>query len=102
MPTAQRAPSPGDFIRDRRDRRRRRQRDRHSIADGKPPVSEHVERREVAGIVTHLLLSVARARTVWAMRYRDGPSTHEVVAALGSRTSGTRVWSSANRAINRK
>src|SRR3954463_1621879 len=43
-----------------------------AIADRRPSVAEQVERREVAEIVTHILLTVERrARTVWAMRWLE-------------------------------
>src|SRR4051812_23178303 len=43
-----------------------------AIADRRPSVSEQVERREVAEIVVHILLTVERrARTVWAMRWLE-------------------------------
>src|SRR4051812_18375039 len=43
-----------------------------AIADRRSSVSEQVERREVAEIVTHILLTVERrARTVWAMRWLE-------------------------------
>jgi hypothetical protein len=74
------------------------------IADRRPSVSEQVERREVAEIVTHILLTVERrARIVWAMRYLEGRSPHEVVSALGiTHRQYARLFERANTAINRK
>jgi RNA polymerase sigma factor (sigma-70 family) len=74
------------------------------IADRGPSVSEQVERREVAEIVTHILLTVERrARTVWAMRYLEGRTPEEVVAALGiTHRQYARLFERANMAINRK
>ena len=44
-----------------------------AIADRRPSVSEQVERREVAELVTQILLTIERrARTVWTMRYLEG------------------------------
>src|SRR4051812_44385511 len=55
-----------------------------AIADRRPSVSEQVERREVAEIVPHILLTVERrARTVWAMRWLEERTPDEIVAALG-------------------
>src|SRR4051794_4017388 len=75
-----------------------------SIADRGPTVSEQVERREVAEIVTHILLTVERrARVVWAMRYLEGRSPDEVVSALGiTHPQYARLFERANTAINRK
>jgi RNA polymerase sigma factor (sigma-70 family) len=74
------------------------------IADRRPSVSEQVERREVAEIVSHILLTVERrARTVWAMRYLEGRTPDEVVAALGiTHRQYARLFERANTAINRK
>jgi hypothetical protein len=53
-----------------------------AIADRGPSVSEQVERREVAEIVTHILLTVERrARSVWG--WLEDRTPDEVVAALG-------------------
>src|SRR5919202_3889927 len=73
-----------------------------AIADRRPSVSEQVERREVAEIVTHILLTVERrARTVWAMRYLEGRD--EVVAALViTQRQYAGLFERANTAINRK
>ena len=75
-----------------------------AIAGRRPSVGEQVERREVAEIVTHILLTVERrARTVWAMRYLEGPTPDEVVAALGiTHRQYARLFERANTAINRK
>jgi hypothetical protein len=75
-----------------------------SIADRRASVSEQVERREVAEIVTHILLTVERrARIVWAMRYLEGRSPDEVVSALGiTHRQYARLFERANTAINRK
>jgi RNA polymerase sigma factor (sigma-70 family) len=75
-----------------------------AIADRRPLVSEEVERREVAEIVTHILLTVERrARTVWAMRYLEGRTPDEVVSALGiTHRQYARLFERANTAINRK
>jgi len=75
-----------------------------SIADRRASVSEQVERREVAEIVTHILLTVERrARIVWAMRYLEGRSPDEVVSALGiTHRQYARLYERANTAINRK
>ena len=75
-----------------------------SIADRGPTVSEQVERREVAEIVTHILLTVERrARIVWAMRYLEGRSPDEVASALGiTHRQYARLFERANTAINRK
>jgi DNA-directed RNA polymerase specialized sigma24 family protein len=46
-----------------------------AIADRRPSVSEQVERRELAELVTQILLTIERrARTVWTMRYLEGRS----------------------------
>ena len=76
----------------------------NAIADRSASVSEQVERREVAEIVTHILLTVERrARTVWAMRYLEGRTPDEVVAALGiTHRQYARLFERANTAINRK
>jgi RNA polymerase sigma factor (sigma-70 family) len=75
-----------------------------SIAARRASVSEQVERREVAEIVTHILLTVERrARIVWAMRYLEGRSPDEVVSALGiTHRQYARLFERANTAINRK
>jgi hypothetical protein len=75
-----------------------------SIADRGPTVSEQVERREVAELVTHILLTVERrARIVWAMRYLEGRSPDEVASALGiTHRQYARLFERANTAINRK
>jgi len=75
-----------------------------SIADRGPTVSEQVERREVAEIVTHILLTVERrARIVWAMRYLEGRSPDEVASALDiTHRQYARLFERANTAINRK
>src|SRR4051794_1192072 len=77
---------------------------RELIADRRPSVSEQVERREVAEIVTHILLTVERrARTVWAMRWLEDRTPDEVVAALGiTHRQYARLLERANTAINRK
>ena len=44
-----------------------------AIADRRPSVSEQVERRELAELVTQILLTIERrARTMWTMRYLEG------------------------------
>ena len=75
-----------------------------AIADRRASVSEQVERREVAEIVTHILLTVERrARTVWAMRWLEERTPDEVVAALGiTHRQYARLLERANTAINRK
>ena len=75
-----------------------------AIADRRPSVTEQVERREVAEIVTHILLTVERrARTVWAMRWLEDRTPDEVVAALGiTHRQYARLLERANTAINRK
>jgi RNA polymerase sigma factor (sigma-70 family) len=75
-----------------------------AIADRRPSVSEQVERREVAEIVAHILLTVERrARAVWAMRYLEGRSPDDVVAALGiTHRQYARLFERATTAINRK
>src|SRR3954447_17859027 len=75
-----------------------------AIADRRPSVSEQVERREVAELVTHILLTVERrARTVWAMRWLEERTPDEVVAALGiTHRQYARLLERANTAINRK
>src|SRR4051812_19311566 len=67
-----------------------------AIADRRPSVSEQVERREVAEIVTHILLTVERrARAVWAMRWLEEPTPTRSSRRSGSRTASTRGCSSA-------
>lgn len=75
-----------------------------AIADRRASVSEQVERREVAEIVTHILLTVERrARTVWTMRYLEGRSPDEVIAALDiTHRQYSRLFERASTAINRK
>src|SRR3954465_10345731 len=75
-----------------------------AIADRRASVSEQVERREVAEIVTHILLTVERrARTVWAMRWLEGRTPDEVVEALAiTHRQYARLFERANTAINRK
>jgi RNA polymerase sigma factor (sigma-70 family) len=75
-----------------------------AIADRRSSVSEQVERREVAEIVTHILLTVERrARTVWAMRWLEERTPDEVVTALGiTHRQYARLLERANTAINRK
>jgi DNA-directed RNA polymerase specialized sigma24 family protein len=67
-----------------------------AVAERRPSVTEQVERREVAEIVTHILLTVERcARTVRAMRWLEDRTPDEVVAALGITLASTRGCSSA-------
>ena len=75
-----------------------------TIADRRASVSEQVERREVAEIVTHILLSVERrARTVWTMRYLEGRTPEDVMAALHiTHRQYARLFERATTAINRK
>jgi RNA polymerase sigma factor (sigma-70 family) len=75
-----------------------------AIADRRPSVSEQVERRELAEIVAQILLTIEpRARTVWTMRYPEGRSPDEVIAALGiTRRQYARLFERATVAINRK
>src|SRR4051795_4759492 len=75
-----------------------------AIADRRPSVSEQVERREVADIVTHILLTVERrARTVWAMRWLEERTPDEIVAALGiTNRQYARLLERAQTALNRK
>ena len=75
-----------------------------AIADRRPSVSEQVERREVAELVTQILLTVERrARTVWTMRYLEGRSPAEVMAALEiTHRQYSRLFERATTAINRK
>src|SRR3954452_9963126 len=54
-----------------------------SIADRGPSVSERVEWHELTEIVTHILLTLERrARIVWTMRYLEGRTPEEIMAAL--------------------
>ena len=75
-----------------------------AIADRRPSVSEQVERREVAELVTQILLTIEwRARTVWTMRYLEGRSPDEVMAALDiTHRQYSRLFERATTAINRK
>ena len=75
-----------------------------AIADRRASVSEQVERREVADLVTHILLTIERrARTVWTMRYLEGRSPDEVMAALDiTHRQYARLFERATTAINRK
>src|SRR4051794_25119447 len=75
-----------------------------AIADRRPSVCEQVERREVAEIVSHILLTVERrARPVWGMRYLEGRTPDEVVVAPGTTPRQyARLFERANTAINRK
>ena len=74
-----------------------------AIADRRPSVSEQVERREVAEIVTHILLTVEHHASVWAMRWLEDRTPDEVVAALGiTHRQYARLLERANTAINRK
>jgi RNA polymerase sigma factor (sigma-70 family) len=75
-----------------------------AIADRRPSVSEQVERRELAELVTQILLTIERrARTVWTMRYLEGRSPDEVMAALDiTHRQYSRLFERATTAINRK
>lgn len=75
-----------------------------AIADRRPSVSEQVERRELAELVTQILLTIERrARTVWTMRYLEGRSPDEVIAALDiTHRQYSRLFERATTAINRK
>jgi RNA polymerase sigma factor (sigma-70 family) len=74
------------------------------IADHRPSVSEQVEQREVAELVTQILLTIEyRARIVWTMRYLEGRSPDEVTTALGiTHRQYSRLFERATTAINRK
>jgi len=75
-----------------------------AITDRRPSVAEQVERREVAELVTQILLTIEpRARTVWTMRYLEGRTPDQVTAALGlTRRQYSRLFERATIAINRK
>ena len=75
-----------------------------AIADRRPSVSEQVERRELAELVTQILLTIERrARTVWTMRYLEGRSPDQVMAALDiTHRQYSRLFERATTAINRK
>jgi len=67
-----------------------------AIADRRPSVSEQVERRELAELVTQILLTIERrARTVWTMRYLEGRSPDEGMPLWTSPTANTPACSSA-------
>src|SRR4051794_24784551 len=75
-----------------------------AIADRRPSVSEQVERRELAELVTSIVLTIERrAGTVWTMRYLYGCSPEDVMAALGiTQRQYARLFERATIAINRK
>jgi DNA-directed RNA polymerase specialized sigma24 family protein len=76
-----------------------------AIADRRPSVSEQVERREVAEIVMHILLTVERrARTVWAMRWLEDarPTRSSPPSGITHRRQYARLLERASAAINRK
>jgi RNA polymerase sigma factor (sigma-70 family) len=75
-----------------------------AIADRRPSVSEQVERRELAELIAQILLTIEpRARTVWTMRYWEGRSPDEVIAALDiTHRQYARLFERATIAINRK
>jgi RNA polymerase sigma factor (sigma-70 family) len=75
-----------------------------AIADRRPAVTEQVEQRELAELVTQILLTIERrARTVWVMRYLEGRSPDEVMAALDiTHRQYSRLFERANKSINRK
>jgi RNA polymerase sigma factor (sigma-70 family) len=74
------------------------------LADRGASVADQVERREVAELVTQILLTIERrARTVWTMRYLEGRPPDDVMAALGiTRRQYSRLFERATTAINRK
>jgi RNA polymerase sigma factor (sigma-70 family) len=75
-----------------------------AIADRRPSVSEQVERREVAELITQILLTIERrARTVWTMPYVEGRSPDEVMTALDiTHRQYSRLFERATTAIDRK
>jgi DNA-directed RNA polymerase specialized sigma24 family protein len=75
-----------------------------AIADRRPSVTEQVAQRELAELITQIVLSIEpRARKVWAMRFLDGRSPEEVTASLAiTRRQYARLYDRANTAINRK
>jgi RNA polymerase sigma factor (sigma-70 family) len=75
-----------------------------AIADRRSSVSELVERRELAELVTTIVLTIERrAGTVWTMRYLYGCSPEDVMAALGiTHRQYSRLFERATVAINRK
>ena len=75
-----------------------------AIADRRPSVAEQVAQRELAELITHILLSIEpRARTVWTMRFFEGRSPEEAMTALAiTRRQYARLYDRANTAINRK
>jgi RNA polymerase sigma factor (sigma-70 family) len=75
-----------------------------SIADRGPSVGEQVEWHELTEIVTHILLTLERrARIVWTMRYLEGRTPEEIIAALGiTHRQYARLFERANTAISRK
>jgi RNA polymerase sigma factor (sigma-70 family) len=75
-----------------------------AIVDRRPSVSEQVEQRELAELITQIVLTIEpRARKVWTMRFLEGRAPEEVMAALGiTRRQYARLLERANTAINRK
>jgi RNA polymerase sigma factor (sigma-70 family) len=75
-----------------------------AIVDPRSSVAEQSERRELAERVTKIVLKIERrAGTVWAMRYLQGCSPEEVMAALDiTHRQYSRLLERATIAINRK
>jgi RNA polymerase sigma factor (sigma-70 family) len=75
-----------------------------ALADRCPPVSEQLESREMAELITHIVLTIERrAGAVWAMRYLYGCTPQEVMAELGiTHRQYARLFDRATTAINRK
>jgi DNA-directed RNA polymerase specialized sigma24 family protein len=75
-----------------------------AIADPRASVAEQAEWREVFGLIAHVALSIERrAGTVWGMRFIEGLSPDEVMAALGiTRRQYSRLLERARVAVTRK